>query len=96
VLVTWPNGLDEHVAEFPSVNRLGSRRRSARQALDAIESRIAHGRWANAGQTCTAPDYVLVVKDVAGPLLEQLQETVMQFYGEEPQTQVGPEPCLNG
>jgi acyl-CoA reductase-like NAD-dependent aldehyde dehydrogenase len=47
--------------------------------------RIAHGRWTNAGQTCTAPDYVLVVKDVAGPFLDHLKETLIQFYGEDPQ-----------
>jgi aldehyde dehydrogenase (NAD+) len=47
--------------------------------------RIAHGRWTNAGQTCTAPDYVLVVKDIAGPFLDHLKETLIQFYGEDPQ-----------
>ena len=54
--------------------------------LRVAARRIAHGRWTNAGQTCTAPDYVLVAKDVAGPFLKQLQESVIQFYGEQPQT----------
>ncbi len=53
--------------------------------LRVAARRIAHGRWTNAGQTCTAPDYVLVFKDVAKPFLEHLQETVLQFYGEDPQ-----------
>jgi aldehyde dehydrogenase (NAD+) len=52
--------------------------------LRVAAHRIAHGRWTNAGQTCTAPDYVLVFKDVARSFLEQLQETVIQFYGEDP------------
>jgi acyl-CoA reductase-like NAD-dependent aldehyde dehydrogenase len=52
--------------------------------LKVAARRIAHGRWANTGQTCTAPDYVLVFKDVAGPFLELLKETALQFYGEDP------------
>src|SRR5215469_6504433 len=47
--------------------------------------RIAHGRWSNAGQTCTTPDYILVFKDVVGPFLELLKETIFRFYGEDPQ-----------
>ena len=47
--------------------------------------RIALGRWFNAGQTCTAPDYVLVFKDVAADFLGYLKETLLQFYGENPQ-----------
>jgi acyl-CoA reductase-like NAD-dependent aldehyde dehydrogenase len=53
--------------------------------LRVAARRIAHGRWNNAGQTCTAPDYVLVFKDVAGPFLEQLKEAVLEFYGDDPQ-----------
>ena len=33
--------------------------------LRVAARRIAQGRWMNAGQTCTAPDHVLVFKDVA-------------------------------
>jgi acyl-CoA reductase-like NAD-dependent aldehyde dehydrogenase len=36
--------------------------------------RIAQGRWNNAGQTCTAPDYILEFKDVAKWFLEHLKE----------------------
>ena len=49
--------------------------------LRVAARRIAQGRWNNAGQTCTAPDYVLVFNDVAGPFLEHLKEAVLQFYG---------------
>jgi acyl-CoA reductase-like NAD-dependent aldehyde dehydrogenase len=52
--------------------------------LNVAARRIAHGRWANTGQTCTAPDYVLVFKDVVGQFLEILKETALQFYGEDP------------
>jgi aldehyde dehydrogenase (NAD+) len=54
--------------------------------LRVAARRIAQGRWNNAGQTCTAPDYVLVFKDVAGPFLEHLKETMVQFYGADSQT----------
>ena len=53
--------------------------------LRVAARRIAHGRWNNAGQTCTAPDYVLVFKDVAGPFLQELKEAVLEFYGDDPQ-----------
>src|SRR5712664_2314028 len=53
--------------------------------LRVAARRIAQGRWNNAGQTCTAPDYVLVFKDVAGPFLEHLKETLVQFYGGDSQ-----------
>lgn len=53
--------------------------------LRVAARRITQGRWSNAGQTCTAPDYVLVFKDVARTLLEHLKETIFRFYGEDPQ-----------
>src|SRR4051795_9470681 len=53
--------------------------------LRVAARRIAQGRWNNAGQTCTAPDYVLVFKDVAEPFLGHLKETLLQFYGDESQ-----------
>jgi acyl-CoA reductase-like NAD-dependent aldehyde dehydrogenase len=52
--------------------------------LRVAARRIAQGRWNNAGQTCTAPDYVLVFKDVAREFLEHLKEIVVQFYGDDP------------
>src|SRR5438445_12257355 len=53
--------------------------------LRVAARRIAFGRWFNAGQTCTAPDYVLVFKDVAAEFLKYLKETLVEFYGENPQ-----------
>lgn len=53
--------------------------------LRVAARRIAQGRWNNAGQTCTAPDYVLVFKDVAEPFLKHLKETILQFYSNDPQ-----------
>jgi aldehyde dehydrogenase (NAD+) len=53
--------------------------------LRVAARRIAQGRWMNAGQTCTAPDHVLVFKSVAKQFLEQLKEAVVGFYGADPQ-----------
>src|SRR5882724_8899360 len=53
--------------------------------LRVAARRIAFGRWFNTGQTCTAPDHVLVFKDVAAEFLQYLKETVHEFYGEDPQ-----------
>ncbi len=53
--------------------------------LRVAARRIAFGRWFNAGQTCTAPDYVLVFKEVAGEFLQHLKETLVEFYGDDPQ-----------
>src|SRR5439155_6655175 len=53
--------------------------------LRVAARRIAQGRWNNAGQTCTAPDYVLVFKDVAPQFLKHLKESILDFYGDEPQ-----------
>src|SRR5258706_3109554 len=53
--------------------------------LPVAAGRICQGRRTTAGQTCTAPDYVLVFKDVAGPFLEQLKKGMIQFYGGDSQ-----------
>ncbi len=52
--------------------------------LDVAARRIAWGKWFNAGQTCVAPDYVLVHESVEQPLLERLRAAVRDFYGEDP------------
>ncbi len=53
--------------------------------LRVAARRIACGRFVNAGQTCTAPDYVLVTPDIATPLLKHLKDATVQFYGHDPQ-----------
>ncbi|MFT4570324.1 MAG: aldehyde dehydrogenase (NAD+) [Hyphomicrobiaceae bacterium] len=46
--------------------------------------RIAYGKWVNAGQTCTAPDYILVHKDVETEFIDNLKSVLKEFYGEDP------------
>ncbi len=47
--------------------------------------RICWGKFSNAGQTCVAPDYVLVHRDVHDALLDHMADTVRAFYGADPQ-----------
>src|SRR5258707_15629711 len=54
--------------------------------LDVAARRIAWGKYINAGQTCIAPDYVLVDRRVEGPLTARLRDTVRSFYGDDPRT----------
>jgi coniferyl-aldehyde dehydrogenase len=46
---------------------------------DAAE-RIAFGKTLNAGQTCVAPDYVLVPEDRVGGFVEAYRQAVQSFY----------------
>jgi aldehyde dehydrogenase (NAD+) len=46
--------------------------------------RIAWGKFLNAGQTCLAPDYVLVDREVQDELVQSLVSAVARFYGEDP------------
>jgi coniferyl-aldehyde dehydrogenase len=46
---------------------------------DAAE-RIAFGKTLNAGQTCVAPDYVLVPEDRVGAFVEAYRQAVRGFY----------------
>lgn len=46
--------------------------------------RIAWGKFLNAGQTCVAPDYVLVHRKISDELKEQLKNAIISFYGNYP------------
>lgn len=56
---------------------------SANLAIAA--TRVAQGRWMNAGQTCTGVDHVLVFKDVKEEFLQHLKQALGKFYGADPQ-----------
>jgi aldehyde dehydrogenase (NAD+) len=53
--------------------------------LRVAARRIVQGRFVNAGQTCTAPDYVLVFRDVAAAFVRELKAAITTFYGDDPQ-----------
>ncbi|MBO8159282.1 aldehyde dehydrogenase [Thermosyntropha sp.] len=46
--------------------------------------RIAWGKFLNAGQTCVAPDYLMVHKQIKDKFLDCLKEAVNEFYGPDP------------
>ncbi len=53
--------------------------------LDRAASRIAWIKCLNGGQTCIAPDYVLVHESVHDALVERLEFWIKKFYGESPE-----------
>lgn len=54
--------------------------------IDTAARRIAWGKFMNAGQTCIAPDYVLVESAAEDKLLGALLRAVHDFYGDDPAT----------
>jgi len=52
--------------------------------LAVAARRIALGKFLNCGQTCIAPDYLLVHETVKDRFLNMLQDTIRQFFGEDP------------
>lgn len=52
--------------------------------MDAACSRIALAKWLNQGQTCVAPDYVLVHESRAKEFIERSCELVKKSYGKDP------------
>ena len=49
-------------------------------SLSTAASRIATGKFLNAGQTCIAPDYVLCPKDKVGKFIEEIQKHLGKMY----------------
>lgn len=52
--------------------------------LDMAAHRIVWGKFLNAGQTCVAPDYLLVHRDIKEALIIKLKEKIAAFYGDDP------------
>ncbi len=48
--------------------------------------RITMGKFLNAGQTCIAPDYILVHQSVKDALMGNIKKSIVNFYGEDPAT----------
>ena len=57
---------------------------SADADLKVAARRICWGKFLNAGQTCVAPDYALVDRQVVEPLLRYMKKMVAEFFGSEP------------
>ncbi|MEG3911252.1 aldehyde dehydrogenase [Microcoleus sp. w1-18aA5] len=54
--------------------------------VEYTAKRIAWGKFLNAGQTCIAPDYLLVDKKVKPALMAAIKTAINEFYGDDPQT----------
>ncbi len=52
--------------------------------LRVAARRVAWGKWLNAGQTCIAPDYVMVNSSVRDGFVDELGKAITEFFGEEP------------
>ena len=53
--------------------------------LDYTAKRLLWGKLINAGQTCIAPDYLLVDQRIKDALVEKIQFYLKQFLGDNPQ-----------
>jgi aldehyde dehydrogenase (NAD+) len=54
--------------------------------LQTAARRISWGKFLNAGQTCIAPDYVLVHESVKDAFVDELISAILKFYGEDAST----------
>ena len=52
--------------------------------LNLTAKRIVSGKFINAGQTCIAPDYLLVHRAIKRELLDRMKFFIHQFYGDDP------------
>ena len=53
--------------------------------LKLAAKRIVWGKFINAGQTCIAPDYILVHRDCKSSLIDFLKQEIISAYGENPE-----------
>jgi len=52
--------------------------------INLAAKRIVWGKFTNAGQTCVAPDYVIVQEKVKFKLLKAMKKHIKAFYGKDP------------
>ena len=52
--------------------------------LKLAVKRIAFGKFLNAGQTCVAPDYLLIQEDLKDDFIAYMKETVHDMFGHNP------------
>lgn len=49
--------------------------------LELTAKRLVWGKFFNAGQTCIAPDYIIVKKNIKTPFVEALKKAIIKLYG---------------
>ena len=52
--------------------------------IEYTAKRLVWGKFSNAGQTCTAPDYLLVDQRIKAALLTEITQQIQVFYGDRP------------
>ncbi|HCL4453649.1 TPA: aldehyde dehydrogenase [Clostridium botulinum] len=50
--------------------------------IDLAARRIAWGKFLNAGQTCVAPDYLVVHRNIKEKLISSIKNYIVEFFGE--------------
>ncbi|MFB2838705.1 aldehyde dehydrogenase [Floridanema evergladense] len=53
--------------------------------IETTARRIVWGKFLNAGQTCIAPDYLLVNQTIKKPLVDSIKNCLEEFYGDDPE-----------
>lgn len=59
--------------------------------IEVTARRLTWGKFMNAGQTCVAPDYILVQTGVKAKLISALAKNITKFFGENPK--LSPDYC---
>jgi len=54
--------------------------------LRVAARRVVMGKFINAGQTCVAPDYLLVHTSIKARFVEELKKTINDFFGDDSST----------
>ncbi len=94
IFFTGSNNIGRHVMGKASVNltpvtlELGGKNPcvvTADARLDFAVKRIAWGKFYNAGQTCVAPDYVLIDRKIKDRFLDLIIKEIRSFYGDDPE-----------
>lgn len=53
--------------------------------INITAQRLTWGKWMNAGQTCIAPDYVLIKPDLVEPFTRAVIKQLKDMFGDNPQ-----------
>ncbi|HEV7556634.1 MAG TPA: aldehyde dehydrogenase family protein [Kofleriaceae bacterium] len=64
--------------------------------LASTANRLVWGKFVNAGQTCIAPDYVLVSERRQSQLVDEIRRSIGEMYGATPKTSADLARVING